>query len=210
MSAKFNYEWPFNLIYDIFQDDELCKNPPKDINHAIKYALFLLEDEYGSLCTEIIRMRYFNKLTYERIANKVHRAPETIRKSLIRSIRSLRHPTLSGYIKYGIEGFLKHRVDQAAKNARVQGYHVELTTPRDNKNDTDEMKIATNQSVDILKIRTRARNCLRRAKIQTIQDLLNFDPKNLIRIRNMGTSSYIEIISALESYGFNCDHMKIN
>ena len=208
MLTKFKYEWPFNLIYDIFEDDELCKNPPKDIMHSIEYALFLLEDEYGSRCTEVIRLRYIDKLTYAEIARRVNRTPATIRQSLIQSIIRLSRPTRSGYIKYGIEGFHNHRVEEVAKNSYTQGYINGLKNSGDNKNDTDEMKILATQSICKLKIDIRAYNRLWSANIRTIEDLLNLDREDLIRIRGMSTRVHNEIIFALEYAGFNCDHLR--
>lgn len=208
MPAKFNYEWPSNLIYDIFGDDELCKNPPKDIMPSIEYALFQLGISRDPRYVEFIRLRYKDKLSYNEIGMCVNLTTETIRKHMLKAIRYFRSPKISGYIKYGIEGFIKHQIKETIRFSYQQGYHNGVNDCKDNNSDPDFIKVLLSQDILHLDLSVRAYHCLKRRGVCTVQDILKFDKDDLLRTRNMGIKTYNEIISKLEEIGVNCDHLK--
>ena len=63
------YDWPYNLIYDILEDDYICENPPEDIDISIGYVLSILESRLTPIKYECLRLRYIDKLTYRNIAD---------------------------------------------------------------------------------------------------------------------------------------------
>ena len=209
MPAKLNnYQWPLNFVYDINCDDELCKNPPKDINRAVEYVLFLLDEKYCSeriayRFSNIIRLRYIENLTYAEIGNMIDRSPNRIRQIVLKVLRRLRDPHMYGYIQYGIEGFTNQKIAKAKNDAYAKGYQDGINNCPINQ------KLSVTAPITELDLSVRAYNCLMCSGIRTIQDLLNKDSKYLLRIRNMGMKSYEEIISRLEANGFNCDHLKL-
>ena len=60
-------------------------------------------------------------------------------------------------------------------------------------------EVINNVDIDELDFGVRTWNCLRRAQINTIQDIVdNYD--NLNRVRNLGQSCYNEIVEKIKPY----------
>lgn len=58
--------------------------------------------------------------------------------------------------------------------------------------------------IDQLKLPARAYNCLKRANIQTVADLLDYTQEDLLRIKNFGKKSVEEVLEALrQQYNIN-------
>ena len=49
----------------------------------------------------------------------------------------------------------------------------------------------------------RSFNCLKRAGINTVEDLLNKTEDDMMKVRNLGKKSYEEVCNKLTSLGFN-------
>ena len=62
----------------------------------------------------------------------------------------------------------------------------------------DEKEIVTETLIEEIPISVRAYNCLKRAKINTINDLANYSREELLEIKNFGRKSVDEVISALD------------
>lgn len=61
------------------------------------------------------------------------------------------------------------------------------------------MKIKNNVDINELDLSVRAWNCLRRANINTVQDIVdNFE--NLHRVRNLGCKCYNEVVEKIRPY----------
>ena len=67
------------------------------------------------------------------------------------------------------------------------------------------IKSAKSMTIKELDLSIRATNCLARAEIFTVQDLLDKikTPDDMIRIRNMGKKSLEEVINKLDSMGLS-------
>ena len=82
----------------------------------------------------------------------------------------------------------------------------------DDASDYDELLKMNKEellSVDIerLELSVRAYNCLKRAGIDTIADLVATNEAELIKIRNLGKKSKDEVIAKIESLGFQIERM---
>ena len=69
----------------------------------------------------------------------------------------------------------------------------------DNKN---KEKIL-NMTIEELDLSVRSFNCLKRAGINTVDDLINKSPDEMMRVRNLGKKSLEEVIIKLEQYGLS-------
>lgn len=49
----------------------------------------------------------------------------------------------------------------------------------------------------------RSFNCLKRAGINTVGDLISKSPEEMMRVRNLGKKSLEEVIAKLEEYGLS-------
>lgn len=57
--------------------------------------------------------------------------------------------------------------------------------------------------IEEMDLSVRSYNCLKRAGINTIQDLLKKSKSEMFKVRNLGAKSVEEVVQKLESYGFN-------
>ncbi len=68
------------------------------------------------------------------------------------------------------------------------------------RHDLPEEQSAMHQiQIEALELSVRAYNCLKRAQIHTIADLLEYTPEDLLEIKNFGQKSADEVIEALQS-----------
>ncbi len=58
-------------------------------------------------------------------------------------------------------------------------------------------------TIEELDLSVRAFNCLKRAGVNTVNDLINKSPEEMMKVRNLGKKSLEEVMSKLESLGFN-------
>ena len=56
-------------------------------------------------------------------------------------------------------------------------------------------------SVDDLDLSVRSFNCLKRAGIDTVEDLINRTEEDMIKVKNLGKKSLEEVIAKLASLG---------
>lgn len=59
------------------------------------------------------------------------------------------------------------------------------------------------KQIEEMNFSVRTHNCLRRAGINTVEDLLNRTKSDLIKVRNLGQNSFEEVISKLNDMGFS-------
>ena len=72
------------------------------------------------------------------------------------------------------------------------------------KQNVDDSKTkALEMSIDELEFSVRAYNCLKRANINTLQDLTNITENELMKIRNLGKKSLKEVIDKVRELGFS-------
>ncbi len=58
-------------------------------------------------------------------------------------------------------------------------------------------------AIEDLELSVRSFNCLKRASINTVEDLINYTEEEMMRVRNMGKKSLEEVINKLESMGLS-------
>jgi len=69
----------------------------------------------------------------------------------------------------------------------------------DRKEDTKVKLLET--SIEDMELSPRSSNCLKRANINTIEDLVKKSKNDMLKVRNLGSKSLEEIIVRLESLG---------
>ena len=52
----------------------------------------------------------------------------------------------------------------------------------------------------------RSFNCLKRAGINTVEDLINKSEEEMMKVRNLGRKSLEEVMAKLEALGFSLTH----
>ena len=70
-------------------------------------------------------------------------------------------------------------------------------------NDGEVKEQILNKAIDELDFSVRSFNCLKRAGINTVGDLINKTPDEMMRVRNLGKKSLEEVIAKLDEYGLS-------
>ena len=103
----------------------------------------------------------------------------------------------------------KEAVSLAAKILNRQLNHfvdlsdeVNSTEILEKKEESGKEK-ALEMTIEELDLSVRAFNCLKRAGVNTVQDLVYKSPEEMMKVRNLGKKSLEEVISKLASLGFN-------
>jgi len=81
------------------------------------------------------------------------------------------------------------------------GNMSEVATLIDRKEDTKVKLLET--SIEDMELSPRSSNCLKRASINTIEDLVHKTKGDMLKVRNLGSKSLDEIIFKLEQMGLH-------
>ena len=87
----------------------------------------------------------------------------------------------------------------------------DLATPVDVALEENEM--GEDKLIEELELSVRAYNCLKRARINTLRELLeiiNQRPEDLKKIKNLGQKTYEEIVEKVEKLGFELNKVDVN
>ena len=68
------------------------------------------------------------------------------------------------------------------------------------KEDSESEKILE-MSIDELELSVRSYNCLKRAGINTVQELINKTPEDMMKVRNLGRKSLEEVQGKIKELG---------
>lgn len=80
-----------------------------------------------------------------------------------------------------------------------EAYHTEIMVEKD---DNGKEKVLE-MTIEELDLSVRSFNCLKRAGINTVEDLINKSEDEMMKVRNLGKKSLEEVIAKLRSLGFN-------
>ena len=70
------------------------------------------------------------------------------------------------------------------------------------KDDNGKEKVLE-MTIEELDLSVRSFNCLKRAGINTVEDLINKSEEDMMKVRNLGRKSLDEVVAKLESLGFD-------
>ncbi|MBR2043112.1 MAG: DNA-directed RNA polymerase subunit alpha [Clostridia bacterium] len=70
------------------------------------------------------------------------------------------------------------------------------------KGENDNEKVL-NMTIEELDLSVRSFNCLKRAGINTVEDLINKSEEDMMKVRNLGRKSLEEVIAKLNSFGYS-------
>ena len=83
-------------------------------------------------------------------------------------------------------------------NLSSEGMQAEIMVE---KNDGGKEK-ALEMTIEELDLSVRSFNCLKRAGINTVEDLINKSEDEMMKVRNLGRKSLEEVVAKLDSLGF--------
>ncbi|MGN1084158.1 MAG: DNA-directed RNA polymerase subunit alpha C-terminal domain-containing protein, partial [Lachnospiraceae bacterium] len=70
------------------------------------------------------------------------------------------------------------------------------------KENNDKSK-ALEMSIEELELSVRSFNCLKRAGINTVEELINKTPEDMMKVRNLGRKSLEEVLAKLKELGLS-------
>jgi DNA-directed RNA polymerase subunit alpha len=74
----------------------------------------------------------------------------------------------------------------------------------------DEKEKVLEMSIDELELSVRSYNCLKRAGINTVQELTNKTPEDMMKVRNLGRKSLEEVLAKLKELGLQLNPSEEN
>ena len=77
--------------------------------------------------------------------------------------------------------------------------NVNILTTREE----DKQQKALEMTIEDMDLSVRSFNCLKRAGINTVEDLTKKSKDDMLKVRNLGLKSLEEVIKKLESFGFS-------
>lgn len=80
-----------------------------------------------------------------------------------------------------------------------KGYNTEIMVEKDDKGKEKVLEM----TIEELDLSVRSFNCLKRAGINTVEDLINKSEDEMMKVRNLGRKSLEEVIAKLTTLGFN-------
>ena len=202
-------EWPFNIYRAIAPNDEGTEESlPADYCGALEYVLIATIKDREA---QILRYRYQMGLTYREIGERIGLHAERIRQIHDKSIRKLRHPSRLRFLRDGIVPAMERYRENCRELFFNQGYRegyrngsMEASANMQNDSETegdDSLAIPIEQApIDILEPSVRLYNCLRRSNICTVGQLLGWSKPELLRIRNFGELSLLELEQTLAKF----------
>lgn len=197
LKKDIRYDYPRNLMAAIMKQDYYNDRLP-DIEDVTNTLLTLLPHE-----KDVIEFRYKDGLTLKETGEYIGVTGERIRQIELKALRKLRHKSRLNNLVY--------------VQVKASDYNVLLNEVRKLRADVSRLMIEMDTdpdfiikknkqvSIDELNLSIRPYNCLKRAGINTIGDILTHD---LLRVRNLGRKSLHEIVNVVESYGFSDEMSK--
>ena len=131
------------------------------------------------------------------------------------SVENTRVEQITDYDKLTLEVWTngtisaKEAVSLAAKILNRQLNHFVELSDEVNSTDIDETRepdgknAVLEMTIDDLDLSVRAYNCLKRAGINSVGDLINKSPEEMMKVRNLGKKSLDEVIKKLQDLGYN-------
>ena len=208
---NFSSPWPNNLLDTIFKESIELLLDDKQME-GLETAIKSLSEREACY----VYLYFREGFTLNEIGLKYNLTKERVRQILAAAIRKLRHPSRVQFIRYGIKGSEMQRELKAlelefeAKKSRLECL-IESADKRareldawikDKETAVENLNKTLIKTIDIDDLSVRSYNCLRRAGIDTIDDLISFvalGPNGgLPKVRNLGKASVTEILNYLK------------
>lgn len=183
MKSIKNSIWPYNLYQDIFKSN--TNKSEFELERDILAAISHIEREKWR---DIVLYRYRDKMTLEMIAEKYNISRDRVRQLLNKILIVLRRNASKVILEYGLDSYIKMKEQDVKTLYESQS--------KEAKNGVIDLNI------DHLELSTRSYNCLYRAGIREIDELLKKTPKEIVCIKNLGKKSFIEIMDKLKKYDY--------
>ena len=131
------------------------------------------------------------------------------------TVENTRVGQITDYDKLSLEAWTDGTIsaqDAVSLGAKILTDHLDLFVDlSDEARETETMIVKSDDSkgkilemtIEELDLSVRSFNCLKRAGINTVEDLINRSEEDMMRVRNLGRKSLDEVVAKLESLNFS-------
>lgn len=167
---------------------------------------------------KIFNLRYKNYYTFEQIGNEIGVTKERVRQILVKAIRKLMRPNIFNHL---VEHETKLEMLNAQETARIRAelkeemsleVAMDIVAEKFGFESKEALEECLNNggrfgddrldmTIDELGLCVREYNCLRRARINTVGELVALDIEDLMKIRNLGRKSLRGILEKVHALG---------
>jgi len=201
----FDAEYPYNLIIAAKGNSSVGfpVTSREDVILGLEYVLAKLDKQEALF----LRQRFEEGKLLEEIGLDLIPIKEDAKEWEQRILKKLRVPTRWGFIQFGIDGYLRNRIQEVKQEAYHKGYAdgyqkgIGDSSFEDFRKNLPEHLL--NMPIETMGLPTHAYNCLFRAKCERIQDVVSLDEDGIYRIRNMGKVTAGVIGEKLQELGIN-------
>ncbi|MDO5397554.1 MAG: DNA-directed RNA polymerase subunit alpha C-terminal domain-containing protein [bacterium] len=202
--------YPLNLL-EALAEGEWEDAVPDDIEGTLEYVFYTLKERERL----VVNLRYKEKKTYVEIGKLLGICTERVRQIDCMAIRKLRKPQRYMLIKLGVKAAITSSTAAARESEfsqrmesamiSIEGIADMLGTILGNS----DMKQVSNmcskynlrKNLESLGLSVRTYNCLSRAGVKTLEDIVKMNPAELRKIRNLGPQSYNEVAMRIHEKG---------
>lgn len=207
-----NTTYPENLMADIDKHTGVhleVDYSSADVLKGIAAAIAMLSDQEQKM----VMMRYRYHFTLDEIGAQFDLTGERVRQIIVRSMRKLVVKPKRYLMTEGLEGYINAeakrianiKIKIAAQQEYMRGYENGFALASGNAEANAEKTSDTDETILVvdMNLTVRSTNCLVRAKLETLEDLLKVDSVDTIyKVRNLGKKSAGEVAWKLNSLGF--------
>lgn len=200
-ATRNNFEFPDDLIKELglYDDNRL------DIDYIEKHFEenfeYLLSRAFLTPREKTVLEGYYVKgYTLEAIGLQFGVTRERIRQILNKAIRRMKHPSRLDVLKYGKELIEEQDdIEELTRQLKRKKRFLEQMNVELDENIKKIIgEVSFSKPIKELDLSIRSLNCLRRADINTLDDLLNKTEEDMMKVRNLGRKSLKEIIKVLD------------
>ena len=122
------------------------------------------------------------------------------------SVENTRVGQITDYDKLTLEVWTDGTIsakESVSLGAKVLNEHLNLFVDLSVEKDDKGKEKVLEMTIEELDLSVRSFNCLKRAGINTVEDLINKSEEDMMKVRNLGRKSLEEVIAKLHSLGFN-------
>lgn len=201
---KNKVDYPYNLVRDIYNTQEAPENYPDDVELAVQYVLHDLELVHQRT-VDILLKYYRDKKTLGEIAAEYSLGVERIRQIIRKGIRFFKYPNRFIYIKYGLSGAMEQKMEEEYRKGYDRGY------AQAQKDFLAPIKPGTgklNLPIEDMGMTVRAYNCLKRAGINTSDEISKCGYGGLMNLRNFGRGTLHDVVKHMEYLGYDTTNLR--
>lgn len=180
--------------------------------HDSAWEEFIIPDDaaeaYDYLAPKVLKEReqrmislyYFDEMTLEQVGKIYNLSRDRVRQLILKGIRKLRHPQHAKVLSMGLKEYQEHEAIMK-QNAELEKQRLQEAFQKELDEKVEKAKDGTyipdkilNMDIADLELSVRSYNCMRRAMYDTVKDVLRANLDDLMRVRNLGKKSMIDVL----------------